>query len=329
MADAANPATRNLMPRRNGHPGPMDYVDGLGNSYGEQLRKCSWPTNWDIPAIGQKSANEHLPALRAHRGFADSNHFLHPTNYLAMRHSDHLSYAKCNDELGILWNGNPQEQKVHDRLYLGSRVVQKPPRARRCAGSVLEMAGDVAFQCVEPEDAAPLYTKAISQTPHSIFAYEKRCAALAELGRYREALDDAKYIRDHLATAAEHGAALARVKALEDYMRRMDNFEPGYHQATTTLICLLRPREYRQLTQSRPSTYGRPLSQSRSEKAIRFGKGLTSSGSMGSILGWDTDGDGNIDMSEFREKVSQLGYTPKKKEREVFASTGDRTAKEI
>ena len=46
---------------------------------------------------------------------------------------------------------------------------------------------------------------------------------------------------------------------------------------------------------------------------------------MGKILGWDKDGDGNIDMDEFREHVSTLGYTPKKKERQVFksSSTGE------
>jgi hypothetical protein len=52
---------------------------------------------------------------------------------------------------------------VHERLYLGSRVLQRVPR--RSASNLLEMAADVAFQCVEPEDAVPLYNAAIKQTP--------------------------------------------------------------------------------------------------------------------------------------------------------------------
>ena len=149
----------------------------------------------------------------------------------------------------------------------------------------------------------------------ALFAYEKRCAAYAELGRYREALSDAEFILQH--TSTDRGAALARVKTIKDYMRRTNNFDNGYHQATTTLICLLRPREHRQLTQSRPSTYGGPL-----EKTSRFGRGMTSSTSMGSILGWDTDGDGRVDMAEFRERIATLGFKAAKKERDVFGGKG-------
>ena len=143
-----------------------------------------------------------------------------------------------------------------------------------------------------------------------MYAYEKRCAAFAELGRIREALTDAEFI---LKWTTDKGSALARVKAIKDYMRRMDNFEPGYHQATTTLICLLRPREHRQLTQSRPSTYGGPM-----EKASRFGLGVTSSTAMGQALGWDSNNDGRIDMDEFRQRVVTLGYKPHRKEKSAF-----------
>jgi hypothetical protein len=144
-----------------------------------------------------------------------------------------------------------------------------------------------------------------------LFAYEKRCAAYAELGRYREALSDAEFILQH--TSTDRGAALARVKAIKDYMRRTNNFDNGYHQATTTLICLLRPREHRQLTQSRPSTYGGPM-----EKASRFGLGVTSSTAMGQALGWDSNNDGRIDMDEFRQRVVTLGYKPHRKEKSAF-----------
>ena len=82
-------------------------------------------------------------------------------------------------------------------------------------------------------------------TQPDLFKYEKRCCALAEAGRYREALADAELILKH-STEYSRGSALMRVRALKDFMRRMDNFEAGYHQATSTLVCLLRPREYRQ-----------------------------------------------------------------------------------
>ena len=315
MSDAANATTRNIMPKRAGTPGPMDYRSGSGMTYAEQLRRASWPTVCDVPKIGQKSASMQLPELREFKGFRDSEHYLHPTKFTAIAHSDHLSYAKCNDELDVLWNGDPAVKNAHERLYLGSKVLQRAPR--RSAQSLFEMAADVAFQCVEAEDAVPLYTKAIQQqsasnkvTNESLFAYEKRCAANAELGRYREALADAEHI---LKWTTEKGSALARVKAIKGFMRRMENYEPGYHHATTTLICLLRPREHRQLTQSRPSTYGGPM-----EKASRFGRGMTSSTSMGQILGWDTNNDGRIDMDEFRERTTTLGYTPKRKEKSAF-----------
>ena len=85
---------------------------------------------------------------------------------------------------------------------------------------------------------------AIAQQP-DLFKYEKRCAAYAEVGRYRDALNDAQFILDH-SDGQSRGSALMRVKALKDFMRRTDNFEAGYHNATSTLICLLRPREMRQ-----------------------------------------------------------------------------------
>jgi hypothetical protein len=315
MSDAANATTRNVV-RRPVTVGAMDYRNGSGMTYAEQLRKASWPTVYDVPKIGQKSSSMQLPELREFKGFKDGEHYLHPTKFTAIARADHLSYAKCNPELDVLWNGNPNLKNVHERLYLASKVQMRTPA--RSPQNLYEMAGDVAFQCVEPEDAVPLYTLAIDRSKgvstkvsqDSLYAYEKRCAAFAELGRIREALADAEFI---LKWTTDKGSALARVKAIKDYMRRMDNFEPGYHQATTTLICLLRPREHRQLTQSRPSTYGGPM-----EKASRFGLGVTSSTAMGQALGWDSNNDGRIDMDEFRQRVVTLGYKPHRKEKSAF-----------
>jgi hypothetical protein len=210
---------------------------------------------------------------------------------------------------------------VHERLYLGTksnvRMGSRVPRGR------FELAGDLAFKNGSPIDAIPLYTRAIGQAgvgDPNLYAYEKRCVALAELGRYREALADAelilKYTEGH--DAKTEGAAKMRVKTIKDYMRRMNNFEGGYHNATATLICLLRPREHRQLVQSNPSTYGRPHS------VGSFGKGLSGSASMGALLQWDTDGDGNVDMEEFRRGVASLGFEARKRERKVFKGSGHR-----
>jgi tetratricopeptide (TPR) repeat protein len=314
MADAANSAQRNLYPRHDGRRFTSQYKDGNGLDYNEQLRRFSWNNNYDVPAIGQRSAAMHIPELASHNGFRNSNHFLHPTRFTSLRHSDHLSYAKSNPELGLLINTNPKA-KVHDRLYLASRKEQRPS-TREVHGGRLELAADVAFKNGEAEDAVPLYSKAIKATP-SLYAYEKRCAGLAELGRYREALEDAQFILDN-SSPADRGAALMRVKAIKDFMSRQNDFSPGYHQATTTLVCLLRPREHRQLVQSHPSTYGRP------HTATKFGSGMSNSASMGSILGWDRDGDGNIDMDEFRACVASLGYKPRKREKEVFGSAQNR-----
>ena len=63
---------------------------------------------------------------------------------------------------------------------------------------------------------------------------------------------------------------------------------------------------------SHPSTFGRP------QTVNTIGKGLTSAASMVSLLNWDTDGDGNIDMDELDAGLLTLGYKPKKKSRHVF-----------
>ena len=44
---------------------------------------------------------------------------------------------------------------------------------------------------------------------------------------------------------------------------------------------------------------------------------------MAKLLKWDKDGDGSIDMDEFREGIEALGYKMKTKERKVFGRQGD------
>lgn len=312
MADAVNAAQRNLYPRHDGTRYAAAYKDGRGMVYNESLRKLSWPVCTDVPGVGQRSSTAQIPVLKKVYGFTHGKQYLHPTTYTALRHTDHLSFSKSMGNLGIGNLADPNAN-VYNRLYLGSKSQMRP--GMRQSQGRFEMAGDVAFKNCTPVDAVELYTRAIAQAPAgkpNLFAYEKRCAAMAETGRYREALDDAQYILDW-AEPGERGSALMRVKTLKDFLKRTGNFEEGYHNATSTLICLLRPREHRQLVQSNPSSYSRP------DTADRIGKGITASGSMASLLHWDKDGDGSIDMEEFRELVGQLGYKMKSQPKKAFA----------
>ena len=171
-----------------------------------------------------------------------------------------------------------------------------------------------AMSSLPPNQFSPIVAAPTVQP--NLFAYEKRCAAYAELGRYREALEDAEFILANC-VRDELGAARMRVKAIKDFMKKMDNFDPGYHHAVSTLVCLLRPREHRQLVQSSPSTYGRP------DTAPKIGSGLSASASMASLLGWDKDGDGSIDMDEFADGVAALGYKMKEQTKAVFKGGPD------
>lgn len=96
------------------------------------------------------------------------------------------------------------EKNVYDRLYIGSKTQaslgMRTPQGR------LEMAGDIAFKNGDSANAVPLYTKAIAQQP-DLFKYEKRCAAYAEVGQYRDALNDANYILVRRAHGGTHAAA--------------------------------------------------------------------------------------------------------------------------
>ena len=83
-----------------------------------------------------------------------------------------------------------------------------------------EMAADVAFNRGDSTDAINLYTAAIqNQKPGelNLYQYQKRCAAYAEAGRYREALQDAQLILD-CSEGAERGPAAMRVKTMKDFM---------------------------------------------------------------------------------------------------------------
>lgn len=317
MADAVNAGQRNIYPRHDGSRYAAGYRNGLGQEYSESLRKLSWPVPSDIPAIGQRSAVVHLPEVKHIHSWSDGEQFLHPTQYAKLRHTDHLSFSKSQGKLGVGRLSNPNES-VFNRLYIGSKTMSRP--VTRQAKGRDEMAGDVAFSNGDSAAAIDMFTNVIkNQKPGEInsFAYQKRCAALAEMGRYREALIDAQFILDN-SEGNERGPALLRVKALKDFMRRMNNFEAGYHSSTSTLICLLRPQEHRQLVASNPCSYGRPKS------ASQFGKGITRASSLGALLGWDADGDGEVDEDEFRKGAAMLGIQTREREKSVFRGRGAR-----
>ena len=308
----SDPATNVVRQMKAHNTGKVEYTDGNGIPYSESLRRLSWSVQTDIPAIGQFSSAIQLPLLKEAYGLKDGVHFLHPTQYTKLRHTDHLSFAKTNSDLGVGILADPKAPTVIDRLYIGSRTMARPKQ--RVPMGRYEMAADVAFINCAPLNAVPLYSEQIARSgtvQPNIFAYEKRCAAYAELGRYREALQDAEFVLANC-SSAELGSARMRVRAIKDFLKKVDNFEPGYHHAVSTLICLLRPREHRQVVPSSPSLYGRP------ETAPSIGKGLTGAASVGSLLAFDKDGDGNIDMDEFEAGILTLGYKAKKSDKKVF-----------
>ena len=311
MADAVNAGQRNLYPRHDGSRYSLGYRNGLGQDYTEAMRRLSWSVSSDIPAIGQKSADLHLPEVKQVYHWNEGEGLLHPTHYTKYRHTDHLSFSKSQGKLDIGRLADPKND-VFNRLYLGSKTLSRP--VTRQAKDKREMAGDVAYSNGEARTAVDLYTATINAARPgqlNIFAYQKRCAARAEIGRYREALEDANFILEN-SIGAERGPAMHRVKAIKDYLRRQDNFEAGYHNSTTTLVCLLRPQEHRQIVPSNPCTYGRPKS------ASAFGKGMLRASSFGALLGWDADGDGEIDENEFRQGASNLGFHVHAREKAVF-----------
>ena len=57
MADAVQAQQRNLYQTKFAH---LEYRDGLGNSYNEQLRQQSWPVVDDVPPQAQPSASAQV-----------------------------------------------------------------------------------------------------------------------------------------------------------------------------------------------------------------------------------------------------------------------------
>ena len=156
---------------------------------------------------------------------------------------------------GIRSDGDPKAISAHHRLFVPSKSLK--PNVTRLPTSQAEIAADNAFTHGRFDEAIRQYTLGIAQKP-SLFAYEKRCAVYAHIGKYKDALTDAEFILKNGPPGGEMPSARLRVKAINDFLRQKGDTAPGHDHATATLMCSLTPREHRQWRSTTPSPYTRP-----------------------------------------------------------------------
>ena len=168
MGDACQPQQRNLYQTKFAH---LEYRDGLGNSYNEQLRLQSWPIVDDVPPQAQPSASAQIAA-----GEYDS---LHPN---VVRTGGDPSFMQTHGGRLDRIESDPNAP-VHTRLFVPSRTQARP--VFRAASSRPEVDGDEAFMSGQLDAAIEKYTLALTQKP-TLVCYEKRAAAWAHVGRYKE-----------------------------------------------------------------------------------------------------------------------------------------------
>ena len=168
MGDACQPQQRNLYQTKFAH---LEYRDGLGNSYNEQLRLQSWPIVDDVPPQAQPSASAQIAA-----GNYDS---LHPN---VVRTGGDPSFMQTHGGRLDRIESDPNAP-VHTRLFVPSRTQARP--VFRAASSRPEVDGDEAFMSGQLDSAIEKYTLALTQKP-TLVCYEKRAAAWAHVGRYKE-----------------------------------------------------------------------------------------------------------------------------------------------
>ena len=115
----------------------------------------------------------------------------------------------------------------------------------------MESEGDRAFTSGDLNTAIRKYSAAIEQRV-TLLTLQKRCAAWAHIGKYKEALKDAQ-----LVSKADPSSSKARlaVKNIENYLKDCANCTPGYKSAHVTLLCSLTPKELRQWRAPAPSLY--------------------------------------------------------------------------
>ena len=197
----------------------------------------SWPVVDDVPPQAQPSASAQVMS-----GEYDT---LHPN---IQRSGTDLSFMQTHGSRPSTVEADPR-QPVHTRLFVPSKAMARPPS--RPASSRPEVDGDEAFRAGALDEAISKYTLALTQKP-TLVCYEKRCAAWAHVGRYKQALADAQYI---VARAPNEPRALLRVKNLQGFMDGKANSMPGYKNAHVTLLCSITPRDLRQWRASGPSNY--------------------------------------------------------------------------
>jgi len=252
MADLCQAAQRNMY-----NKGAFEYRDGTGASYNKQLHKLSWPVGPDVPKHAQQSSQREMREGKYST--------LHPMKFVQTLDQFEPSFTQTYGSFGIRTTSDGANA-VYDRLFTPSKSLTRP--STRGAASFAEEAADEAFTNGRVQQSISMYTVAIKQKP-TLYAYEKRCAALAHVGKYKEALADAEFILNNGPPGGEAPAARFRVKAIKDYLKIKDDFGPGHHHANATLMCTLTPRDHRQWRSTTPSTYAR---------AYPFGKTAVLSG---------------------------------------------------
>ncbi len=223
------------------------YIRAQGNTYEKQLKNLSWPVASDLPAHAQPSAQHLMP---------QAYNVLHPMEFATARETYQSSFANQYGSFGMHVEPSPRKQSVHQRLFTPSRNLTHV--GFKFPVTQAEQQADAAFAAGRYDLAVKGYTLAINHKA-SLFCYEKRCAALAHVGRYREALSDAKYVLSNGAQGeAESGPNKQRVKAIESFLANQNVGAKGFHEAPATLMCLLTPKGLRQWRTFTPSTYTRP-----------------------------------------------------------------------
>jgi hypothetical protein len=178
--------------------------------------------------------------LRCHRAFVDA--VLNVPSWLRL-------------DVRVTFAQAPSETPVHERLFSPSKSLDRAPS--RTPVTQAEQTGDAFFTQGAFGDAIRQYTLGIAQRP-SLYAYEKRCAAYAHVGRYQHALADAEFILHNGPAGGEVPAARLRVKAINDFLKAKGVHSAGHEHATATLMTLLTPRDHRQWRSTTPSPYTRP-----------------------------------------------------------------------
>ena len=147
LFNAVQAVTRNLYQTK--FP-TLEYRDGLGKSYNEQIRSLSWPVPDDVPAHAQPSATAAV--MKGAYSSLQPAPFLRPGSELNFMQTHGSRPGSAADSFS----------PVHTRLYVPSKTMSRPP-SRTAAGSRPELDGDAAFAKGMLSVAISKYTLALAQ----------------------------------------------------------------------------------------------------------------------------------------------------------------------